>query len=96
LRRYYALLLGADNNARLVKMDDTETVLAETPFQRDVFVPYSLALEVDSDRITGSVNGTTLLTASDPGSRLTAGGVGLVIEEGTLGCDAVSVSPVEN
>jgi hypothetical protein len=71
-------------------------VLAETPFQRDVFVPFSLALEVDGDRITGSVNGTTLLTASDPGSRLTAGGVGLVIEEGTLGCDAVSVSPVGN
>jgi hypothetical protein len=94
LRRYYALLLGADNIARLVKMDDTETVLAETPFPREVFVPYTLAIEVEGDRITGSVNGSTLLAASDPGSRLTAGGVGLVIEEGTLGCEAVSVSPI--
>lgn len=94
LRRYYALLLGADNIARLVKMDDTETVLAEAPFAREVFIPYTLAIEVDGDQITGSVNGSTLFTASDPGSRLTAGGVGLVIEEGTLGCDAVSVSPM--
>jgi hypothetical protein len=94
MRRYYALQLGFDGIARLVKMDDTETVLAETPQPFEVFKPYDLALEVNGDQITGFIDGKQVLSASDPGSRLSAGGVGLVIEEGTLGCEAVSVMPV--
>jgi ADP-ribosylglycohydrolase len=92
LRRYYALLLGNDGTARIVKMDDTETVLAEAPMQLTVFTPYTFSLTVNGDTLTGAIGDTTF-TATDPGSRLTAGGVGLVIEEGTLGCDAVTVSP---
>lgn len=91
LRRYYALLLGNDGIARLVKMDDTESVLAEAPFAWNVFNPYTLSIEVKGSEITGSIAGGPTLTASDPGSRLTGGGVGLVIENGTLTCDGVSV-----
>jgi ADP-ribosylglycohydrolase len=95
LRRYYALLLGADQVARLVRMDDGETVLAETPFQWEVFTPYTLALTVEGDALTGTINGAVRLTATDPGSRLTAGGAGFVIEEGTMGSEAITVTPVE-
>jgi ADP-ribosylglycohydrolase len=91
MTRYYALLLGNDRITRLVKMDDTETVLAEAPFDWDVFTPYTLSIVVNGSEITGSVVGGPTLTASDPGSRLTGGGVGLVIENGTLTCEAVSV-----
>jgi hypothetical protein len=94
LRRYYALLLGNDGVARLIKMDDTETVLAEAPFQSSVFTPFTLTLDVRGDDLTATINRGTLLIASDPGSRLTAGAAGLVIEEGTLGCEAVTVSPL--
>ncbi len=91
LRRYYALLLGNDNIARLVRMDDTETVLAEIAQTWNVFEPITLAIEVRGSEITGTVNGAEILRASDPGSRLTGGGVGLVIEKGTLSCEAVTV-----
>ncbi|MGH2548296.1 MAG: ADP-ribosylglycohydrolase family protein, partial [Thermomicrobiales bacterium] len=94
LRRYYALLLGNDGIVRLVKMDDTETVLAEAPFSWDVFTPYTLSMAVNGSEITGSVVGGPTLTASDPGSRLTGGGVGLVIENGTLTCEEVSVRAI--
>jgi hypothetical protein len=95
LKRYYAVLLGNDQMARLVKMDDRETVLAETPFQWEVFTPYTLALTADGDTLTGTINGTVKLTATDPDSRLSAGGAGFVIEEGTMGSEAITVSPIE-
>jgi ADP-ribosylglycohydrolase len=91
LRRYYALLLGNDGVARLVRMDDTETVLAEIAQPWNVFEPITLAIEIRGSEIAGSVNGAEILRASDPGSRLTGGGVGLVIEKGTLSCEAVVV-----
>ena len=93
LRRYYALLLGDDQTARLVKMDDAETVLAETPFRWEVFKTYALSLTAVGDTLTGTVDGSVTLTATDPGSRLSAGGAGFVIEEGTLGSEALSVAP---
>jgi hypothetical protein len=94
LRRYYALLLGSDQVARLVRMDDEETILAETPFPWEVFTPYTLALTANGDTLTGTINGPTQLTATDPGSRLSAGGAGFVIEEGTIGSEAFTVSPL--
>jgi hypothetical protein len=45
--------------------------------------------------LIGRINDTVSLAASDPGSRLTAGGAGFVIEEGTMGADFLSVSPID-
>lgn len=92
-KRYYALLIGNDQRARLVKMDDTETVLAEAPFAWEVFTPSTFELRVQGDRITGVINGSLTLSAVDPGSRLCCGGIGFVIEEGTMGSEAISIEP---
>jgi hypothetical protein len=94
MRRYYALLLGSDETVRLVKMDDTERVLAEAPFAWKVFTPYTLSIEVSGEKITASVEGGPTLTASDAGTRLKGGGVGLVVEDGTLTCSGVRVRPL--
>jgi ADP-ribosylglycohydrolase len=96
-RRYYALLIGNDQRARLVKMDDAEQVLAEAPFAWDVFQPCSFDLTVSGDQIVGVVtgaSGTVRLMASDPGSRLCCGGIGFIIEEGTMGSEAIAIRPV--
>ena len=93
LKRYYALLLGSDQVARLVKMDDQETVLAESPFQWEVFSTYELALTADGDALIGTIDDSVKLSATDPGSRLLAGGAGFVIEDGTLGSEELTVSP---
>jgi hypothetical protein len=71
LSRYYALLLGTVQIVRLVKMDDTETILAETPFEtpfrRYVFKSYALSLTARGDTLTGMVAGAVMPTASNPG-----------------------------
>ena len=74
LKRYFALLLSSDQVARLVKMDDTETILAEVPFAWEFFTPYTFSLRAEGGQLIGRINDTALLAASDPGSRLAAGG----------------------
>jgi hypothetical protein len=92
LRRYYALVLSNDQKLKLIKQDDTvETVLAETPFAWDVFTPVTFTLTVEGDNLTGSVNGGSTISATDPGSRLCCGGAGFVIEEGTMGSEAITI-----
>ena len=93
LKRFYALLLGSDQVARLVKMDDDEQVLAEVPFNWDLFSRYRISLTAEGDTLIGTINDAITLNATDPGSRLTWGSAGFVIEEGTLGSDAFSIAP---
>jgi ADP-ribosylglycohydrolase len=93
MRRYYALLLCVDNHQhrlRLVKMRDTEQVLAEVKFDWTFAEHYDLRLDVNGSTITGSVNGKQLLSTVDSALPLDSGAVGLVIEEGRA-----EVGPVE-
>ncbi|MDQ2683288.1 MAG: hypothetical protein M3Y37_07150, partial [Chloroflexota bacterium] len=93
LRRYIALLLGNDGRLRLIELDDErETVLAEAECPWEVFQPVTFELTVQGDQATGRANGVEL-TASIAGTRLTAGGAGFVIEEGTMGSEAITIRP---
>jgi ADP-ribosylglycohydrolase len=92
LRRYYALLLGDDGVARLVRELDGTATLAEVPLaRRDYAEPHALELRVTGDRLRASVDGELVLEARD--GALTGGAVALVCEEGCLTCDAVRVRP---
>ena len=93
MRRYVALILCDDQHVRLVQTTGERTVLAEAPFAWQVDTPYALELTVSGDRLTGRIDGAEVLMATgiDPG--LAAGGVALVIEEGTMGADEVTVRP---
>jgi ADP-ribosylglycohydrolase len=93
MRRYYALLLGDDGTIRLVKARDGETVLAEAPLAWEPRRPYALSLEVSGDRIRASVDGTALFDVVDSNRPLVAGGVGLIVREGCVSSDAVTVTP---
>ncbi|HRA48773.1 MAG TPA: hypothetical protein PK819_11955, partial [Thermomicrobiales bacterium] len=93
LKRYYTLVLCDDGMARIIKMDDSESVLAETAFAWDVFVPYEFNLDVNGESISGTVGDVTL-TAHDPGTRIRSGSAGFMIEVGTLGAEQLSVSPL--
>lgn len=93
LRRYYALLICDDQFARLVKVDGDTTVLAEAPYPWETFSQYHLALEVDGASIRGSIDGVELFAIEDP-MPYSGGGIGLVVEEGCLGSEAVRVSPL--
>jgi hypothetical protein len=95
LRRWYALLLGADGVARLVKARDGETTLAETPFDRQLDRPYAFALEAAgaTPRLRAWIDGALLFDLTDDADPLPGGGVGLVVREGCLGSEAVGIRP---
>jgi hypothetical protein len=92
-RRYVALLLGCGGKARLVRVLDEETVLAETDFPWSLDETYTLALETRGTRLVGRINGRQVLVAEDPGSALTSGAIALICREGRLDSGEVRVRP---
>ena len=94
MRRWYGLLLCDDGMARLVKNRDGETVLAEQPFPWEVDRVYHLSLSVQGRRIVGEIDGTPLPQIEDENDPLLAGGVGMVITQGTMSCGPVRVQPI--
>lgn len=103
LRRYYALLLRPGGTLQLVKALDGEAVLAETAFPWEFGQAYDLRLAVRGDELRAWVSpagagrageGQPLLIARDRHDALRGGAVALVVEEGRLAVDAVSVGPL--
>ena len=93
LRRYYALLLD-DESARIVRVLDGETVLAQTDAGWSVEQDYELKLQVVGNRLTAFINGERVLEASDPAAALTGGGIALIAQTGFIYFDDVAVRPV--
>ena len=92
--RYYALLLCDDGNARLVKVRYTPAVLAEAEFPWQLEAIYQLSLQVAGSELTGSLDGHELFKVTDEDRPLTGGAVALVVEEGNLFTDTVTVRPL--
>ncbi|HEY3340377.1 MAG TPA: ADP-ribosylglycohydrolase family protein, partial [Anaerolineae bacterium] len=99
LQRYVALVLCADQKARLVKtltwepgQEQGVQVLAEVDYAWQLDGAYELALTTRDERVTAEINGQPLFDVRDASYPLTSGAVALVIEEGRLDCDAVTVT----
>ena len=95
MRRYYALLLGDDGKARLVKALDGETVLAQKEFPWSTDAEYDLSLKVVGNRLTAAIDGEEVFDLEDDDRPLAAGAIALVSEEGRLDVDVVRVRPAE-
>ncbi len=89
LTRFYGLFLAPGNRVQLVRRVHDEAVLAEAEFAWRFGDTCELTLEASGDRLAGSVNGVTLVEATD--DALDCGAAGLVIEEGRLGVDRVAL-----
>jgi hypothetical protein len=94
LRRYYALLLRRGDKAQLVKMRDGETILAEADFPWQFGETYHLSLQVQGNRLTGSINDSVLFDLEDRDNSLSAGAIALVCEEGRCSFEHVAIEPV--
>lgn len=91
MRRFYALLLGVDGKARLVKALDGDKVLAEAAYPWDFGGDFDLKLTVQGQTLVGSVDGREVVRAEDNDRPLTGGGIALVIEEGRMSTEEVRV-----
>ncbi len=96
MRRYYALLLGDDGMARLMKALDGDTALAETPLVWDLERPYELSLQVEGRRLRAAIDGRELFDVEDLDRPLIGGGAALICREGCVSSGAVTVRPPTN
>ena len=93
MRRYYALVLSPTQELCLICMLNDEQVLASTSFNWTFGETYHLALSVNGEQLIGYVNGEPLLEVTD--NQIESGAIALLIEEGRLGNQQVSVSPID-
>jgi ADP-ribosylglycohydrolase len=94
MRRWYALVLCDDGKVRLIKDREKTSILAEAEFPVELDRYFRMELTVKGNKLTGSIDGNLILEATDTADPLMAGAVGLVVSDGTLSSDAVTVSPV--
>lgn len=94
--RYYALLICADQQARLVKVLDGEQVLGETDFTWEFYEPVSLRLQAVGSQLQGWVNDRLLFDCVDSEHSLEGGGIGLVCEQGCISCGSVLIRPASS
>ncbi len=97
LQRYYAVMIEKPNTARLIKMDHAEKTLAQgvLDWKEDEWIQVDLI--TSGDHIQCSVNGRQLLSCRDTHQPLLNGCVGMIVEEGCLGVESVSIGmPKDN
>jgi hypothetical protein len=92
MRRYYALVLGMDGRARLIKALDGMTTLAEAACPLEFDASYTLTLTVTGSHLQADLDGKCVLEATD--ADLPGGGIALICEEGRVTADTVTVKPV--
>jgi ADP-ribosylglycohydrolase len=93
LTRYYAMIVD-QQAVRLVRTVDEEHTLATAPYGWTFGESYVLTLQVKGNQLDGYINGEHVISAVDDSGLLTGGGIGLVCDEGRIGCDAVAVRPI--
>ena len=92
LKRYYALVLSADNQVQLVKEYDERTILSSQDFEVEFGTTYQLKLAVEGTSLKGYVDGELVLEAVD--QSLLEGGIALLIDEGRSATNQIQVSPI--
>ena len=91
LRRYYALLLRHPGKVQLVRMVESEVVLAEADLGWEYDRGYALRLQVEGPRVRAWLDDELCFDVQD--GALTSGGVALICEAGRIVTDAVTVGP---
>ncbi len=93
--RYYALMFDKVDGGRikLIKRDHEETILASRRFSWQLDQPYDVELQVSGNEIEAYVAGNKIFAVSDAdGSPLSGGGVGLVVDTGSICTQAVRIA----
>jgi len=93
LRRYYAVRVTRRNTLEIVRIRDAEElVLASTefPFAFETTIPFSV--RVSGDTIWAEVAGTSVSATDTSALAFANGGIGLVVHEGALSTDAVTIT----
>jgi hypothetical protein len=95
--RYYAVMFDKVDGGRvkLVRRNHDETILASHRFPWQYDQKYDVAVAISGNKIEAHVAGNQILAVIDTeGSTLTGGGVGLVVDTGSMATQAVHITPL--
>jgi len=93
-RRYYAVRVTKAGSIEIVRVrDETVTLLAEADFAFAFDTPINFEVCICGSKISATVGGVMLEAIDENEEALTCGGIGLIICEGTLCADYVTISP---
>ena len=93
MRRYYAIRLLRRGVLQVVRVrDDEQLVLAECPFPFVLDKSIGLRASLRGPAITVVADGVTLAASDDSPERFANGGIGLIVTDGMIQTDAVTVS----
>ncbi len=91
-RRFYAARITRDGRFQIVlRKDETETVLAETPLDMPYETAFSMTVSATGDRLEARI-GETVVNATD--ATFVGGAAGLVVHEGALSATRIRILPV--
>ena len=93
LNRYYALLLDRAGKAKLVKVLDTETILAETDFLWEFDQSYKLSMRQENGMLRCKIDEVEVFFIEDIDPMLDTGAVGVIVTEGRILIKNVLVKP---
>ncbi len=94
LRRYYGIRVTRDGRLQIVRVRDDEVkVLAETAFALQLESKLAISASVRGSQISAEVGDVRISATDDTAEALGSGGIGLVIHEGALSADSVTISP---
>lgn len=93
LRRYYGVRVTRDGTLQIVRVRDDETkVLAETSLPVAFEKKLSFVARAQGNAISATVDGVSLSAEDDDAEAFANGGIGLIVHEGALSTDAVTIS----
>jgi len=96
-QRYYALMFDRQDGGcvRPVKRQHCETTLASKSFDWKLDRRYTLKLRVMDGDITAFIDGQLVFEVQDAtASQMRGGGVALIVDTGSISCEAVRVAAV--
>ena len=91
LRRYYALMIGADQYVRLIEMNHDETVLAEAHSEFQWDQTYELSLRQQGNQLLASINGKNLLSCELKSVTFANGAVAVLCQAGRIAIERAEI-----
>jgi len=95
LKRYYGLLISKDQKLTLIKVKDSESILAEVGFPWAEYNSYQLKLEMSGQMINCFVDGREFFSVRDDDDPLLSGAVGYIVENGHISSQGMTVKPID-
>ena len=83
---------NSNRKLRLIKIFYEKIILEEIDFEFDFFKEFNLSLKVKENNLQGLIDGKLVIQTTDRDNILERGGIGLLVENGTLSSNEIKIN----